>query len=95
MRVATETVSIASDIFAADRLTCAVRRPPTERQCGIDFSISARDRPTQMKKHIGIAMAVLIAALGPEWGQTPKPKNDTLDVCVPSYIARYAALRNG
>jgi hypothetical protein len=45
-----------------------------------------------MKKHIGIAMAVLIAALGPAWGQTPKPKNDALDVCVPSYIARYAAL---
>ena|ERR1035437_4358228 len=48
-----------------------------------------------MFKNIGLSLAIALM-LGPAYGQTDapkvKPKNDALDVCVPSYIAKYAVL---
>jgi hypothetical protein len=48
-----------------------------------------------MIKIVGLSFAVMLM-LGSTWGQTEtlkvKPKNDALDVCVPSYVGRYAAL---
>ena len=48
-----------------------------------------------MIKKVGLSFAVMLM-LGPAWGQTDtlkvKPKNDALDVCVPSYVGKYAAL---
>ena len=48
-----------------------------------------------MIKKASLSFAVMLV-LSPAWGQTDtlkvKPKNDALDVCVPSYVRKYAAL---
>jgi hypothetical protein len=48
-----------------------------------------------MIKKISLSFAAMLM-LGPAWGQTNtlkvKPKNDALEVCVPSYVKKYAAL---